>query len=43
MIVARSSFAAPIPNTMVMEDKTVVPIVKTQVIRTLLVESQYVL
>ncbi|USE83029.1 hypothetical protein [Acinetobacter tibetensis] len=35
MMAASSSFAAPMPNTIVIEDKAVVPIVKTQVIRTL--------
>ncbi|TCB35892.1 hypothetical protein E0H82_07920 [Acinetobacter sp. ANC 4910] len=35
VMAASSSFAAPMPNTIVIEDKAVVPIVKTQVIRTL--------
>lgn len=35
MLAAGSVFAAPMPNAIVIEDKAVVPIVKTQVIRTM--------
>lgn len=35
MTAAGSVFAAPMPNTIVIEDKAVVPIVKTQVIRSM--------
>ena len=35
MMAAGSVFAAPMPNTIVIEDKAVVPIVKTQVIRSM--------